>query len=107
MVDSMKEKEVQEEKVNEEDSEIQDQLGEDFRKLIDIQGKMIELVEEAEYLVRITGDKNILDRAKAYWIPHIKMALLNDTEYVGKSMVTMEDTIAEIKKLKEKTIDEN
>lgn len=69
---------------------------EDVKKLKEIQAKMLELLENAEYLVRITGNRKILDRAKAYWVPHIKMALLNDTEYLGKSMVTMEDTISEI-----------
>ena len=71
---------------------------EDVKTLKEIQAKMLELLEEAEYMVRITGDRKILDRAKAYWIPHIKMSLLNDTEYLGKSMVTMEDTISEIGK---------
>lgn len=72
---------------------------EDIKRLKEVQRKMIELLDEAEYLIRITGDGKIFDRAKAYWIPHIKMALLNDTEYVGKSMVTMEDTISEIGKI--------
>ncbi len=74
---------------------------EDFTRLKEIHRKMTELIDEAEYLVRITGDRHILDRAKSYWIPHIKTALLDDTEYVGRSMVTMEDTISEIKKFKE------
>lgn len=72
---------------------------EDIKKLKEIHGKMVELLEEAEYLVRITGNTRIYDRARAYWIPHIKTALLDDTEYIGRSMVTMEDTIKEIEKL--------
>lgn len=75
-------------------------MDEDIERLEEIKEKMIELLEEAEYLVRITGNKWIHDRAKSYWIPHIKTALSNDTEYLGKSMVTMEDTIKEIKTLK-------
>lgn len=68
----------------------------DIKKLEKIRSKMLELLEEAEYIVRITGSRHIYDRAKAYWIPHIKTALSNDTEYLGKSMVTMQDTISEI-----------
>lgn len=75
---------------------------EDFKRLKDIQREMAELLDEAEYLTRITGDRKIFDRARAYWIPHIKTALLNDTEYIGKSMVTMEDTISEIEEFKKK-----
>ena len=86
-----------------------DDIDLDFKQLKEIHKKIAELVEEAEYLVRISGDKKIFDRARANWIPHIKMALLNDTEYLGKSMVTMEDTISEIEKLKneEKEFDES
>lgn len=77
----------------------------DLKKLKQIQRKMTELLDEAEYLIRINGDRKIFDRAKAYWIPHVKTALLNDTEYIGTSMVTMEDTISEIEEFKKKEKD--
>ena len=82
-----------------------DDIDSDILKLKEIQEKIAELLSDAEYIVKINGDKKILDRAKAYWIPHIKMALFNDTEYLGKSMVTMEDTISEVEKFKKKEED--
>ncbi len=80
----------------------------DIQRLKAVHRQMIMLIDEAEYLVRkMTGNGIIFDRAKAYWIPHIKTALSNDTEYLGKSMVTMEDTISEIEKKENKEDKDN
>jgi hypothetical protein len=71
----------------------------DIQKLKKIRLKMLELLEEAEYLVKKnSGNGLIYERAKSYWIPHIKMSLQNETEYLGKSMISFEDTIIEIEK---------
>ncbi len=70
----------------------------DIKKLNEIQSKMIELIEEAEYIIKIKVNKDIYERAKIYWISDIKKALLNDnTEDVNKSIFTMQDTITEIR----------
>jgi hypothetical protein len=54
-----------------------------------------ELIDE---LTEIQAE--ILDallRAKSYWLAHAKMAITRQHEYLGGSMVTMEDTIEEIR----------
>ena len=35
-------------------------------------------------------------RAKAYWLAHVTMALTRDHDYLGGSMVTMQDTLTEL-----------
>lgn len=37
-----------------------------------------------------------LNRAEAYWLAHIDGALLNRDGYLGTSMITFADTLAEI-----------
>lgn len=41
-------------------------------------------------------DEHEYERAKAYWIAHIRMALDNDHGYLGGSMVTAEDTLSSL-----------
>lgn len=61
--------------------------------LADIQSAMEFLLEKAEEVI----PKGLIsERAKSYWIAQIKVALKNDSEYLGKSMVTMDDTIEEV-----------
>jgi hypothetical protein len=65
----------------------------------ELREKMFEMIEEIDqFLRRRYGYDNLIyKRAKAYWLAHIEMALSNETGYLGKSMVTMEDTIEEMK----------
>jgi len=59
-------------------------------RLEEIKNEMLDLLGEARELVEGTNEE---DRAEAYWLAHIEMALINEHRYVGGSMCTMEDTI--------------
>lgn len=65
----------------------------DIKRLKEIKDQMLELLEEAHGLVKHSGDKFQAERAKAYWHPHIQMALTNDHWYLGKDGATLEDAI--------------
>ena len=62
-------------------------------KLTEIKEQMLELLDEAKNLIPEGITK---ERAKCYWYTHIKTALLKEHEYLGGSLVTMDDTINEI-----------
>ena len=66
-----------------------DELGE-------IQSQILELFEQARGLLRRNGLQGALMRAESYWIAHITTAASNDHGYLGKSMVSLQDTIDEI-----------
>jgi hypothetical protein len=68
----------------------------DLSRLVEIQSEMIELLDEAEYIVRHSGDESAYKRAKSYWIAHIVTSLTNDHDYLGKSTCNMQDTIVEL-----------
>lgn len=69
--------------------DVVDELGE-------IQSQILELVEQARGLLRRNGLHGPLMRAESYWIAHIMTAASNDHGYLGKSMVSLQDTIDEI-----------
>jgi hypothetical protein len=60
-----------------------------------IQQEMLTLLDDARHLLRqapgMTGQ-----RAKAYWLAHVTMALSRDHDYLGGSMVTMQDTLTKL-----------
>jgi hypothetical protein len=69
----------------------------DHERLVDIHAEMMNLLSEAEKLIRRENSNPIVwERAKSYWVAHIKMALSNDHSYIGRSGCTMEDTIREL-----------
>ena len=70
--------------------EIVDELGE-------IQSQILELVEQARALLRKNEYEGALMRAESYWIAHVTTAISNNHGYLGKSMVSLQDTIDEIK----------
>jgi hypothetical protein len=70
--------------------EIVDELGE-------IQSQILELVEQARALLRRNELQGALMRAESYWIAHVTTAISNNHGYLGKSMVSLQDTIDEIK----------
>jgi hypothetical protein len=70
--------------------EIVDELGE-------IQSQILELVDQARGLLRRNDLQGALMRAESYWIAHVITAVSNDHGYLGKSMVSLQDTIDEIK----------
>jgi hypothetical protein len=74
-------------------------------RLEEIREEMLELLSEAEEVARQTakaaGQRVIYERAAAYWIPQIKIALKNDHGYLGSSMCSLEDTIKDLDELLE------
>ena len=69
---------------------IVDELGE-------IQSQILELVEQARALLRRHQLQGALMRAESYWIAHVTTAISNNHGHLGKSMVSLQDTIDEIK----------
>ena len=65
-------------------------------ELREIQAQMLECLELAKTLIKQSGQDMTLQRAESYWLAHAKIALTNDHAYLGGSMCSMEDTIAEI-----------
>lgn len=68
----------------------------DLRRLENIKWKIEELIDEAKHIVKGAGGF-AYERARSYWIPHIIIALSKEHDYLGGSMVTMADTIEELK----------
>jgi len=68
---------------------------EKVERMLEIKEEIKDLVSEVVKILR-DAEGSTLSRAKAYWIPHIKMALDKDHGYLGGSMVTMQDTINEL-----------
>ncbi len=66
---------------------------ETVQRLQEIKEQMLELLEEATSIIPEGITK---ERARLYWYAHIKTAILKEHEYLGGSMVTMDDTIQEI-----------
>lgn len=58
--------------------------------------QMLELLEEMSHLVN-SGPNHIKSRAKAYWIPHVEMALTKEHGFLGGSMCDVQDTIDELR----------
>ena len=69
--------------------EIVDELGE-------IQSQILELVEQARALLRNNQYQGALMRAESYWIAQVISAISNNHDYLGKSIVSLQDTIEEI-----------
>ena len=65
-------------------------------RLSEIKDEIKHLMGEAREIVEHSGDQQAWARAKSYWYGHILTALDNESEYMGSSMVTMQDTIDEI-----------
>jgi len=63
---------------------------EDLERLIEIKDEIKELVNEARDTINSTSEA---ERARAYWYAHILCALDSDNDYLGGSMVTMQDSI--------------
>jgi hypothetical protein len=59
-------------------------------RLAEIKDEMLELLREAARLTRDTPEE---DRARSYWLAHIRIALDDEHSYLGGSMCTMQETI--------------
>lgn len=66
----------------------------DILRLQDLKGEMLSCINQAERIMRRIGGLEY-ERARSYWVAHIKIALTNDNEYVAGC--SMEDTIKELK----------
>jgi len=63
-------------------------------RLLGIKEEMLDLLNEAERLTQGTPEEN---RAKAYWVGHIRCALDDDHTYLGGMRgTTMEDTARDL-----------
>ncbi len=69
------------------------QNAESIERLTEIKEQMLELLEEAKDLLPEGMTK---ERAKCYWYAHIKTAILKEHEFLGGSLVTVDDTISEL-----------
>lgn len=68
---------------------------EDYERLEEIRLSMLEMFGEAKQIVR-GASSSTYERAKAYWLAQVEMALTNDHSFLGSAGVSMEDTIKEI-----------
>jgi hypothetical protein len=66
----------------------------DIGRLVEIREEMMDLLYEAKGLLN-GAPRDIKERAKAYWIGHIDVAL-GDGEYVDNHDYTMQRTIGEL-----------
>ena len=78
------------------DSEEAQERQEVVDRLQAIRIKIEELTREARDLLESYGSDITFSRAESYWIPHIIGALTKESEWRGGSMITMEDSIAEL-----------
>lgn len=69
------------------------QNAEAIERLTEIKEQMLELLDEAKDLLPEGMTK---ERAKCYWYVHIKTAILKEHEFLGGSLVTVDDTISEL-----------
>ena len=69
---------------------------EQHNRLREIKDQIKSLMEEAHDIVTRCGERFIVDRARAYWLAHIFIALDNEHDFLGNGMCTFEETIKEI-----------
>lgn len=71
---------------------------ETVERLKEIQQEFFSLLDEAKSIIRKAENQLIWERARSYWLAHIEMALSKETEFLGSSMFTMDETIEEIER---------
>ena len=64
-------------------------------ELREIKEQMLELLSDAQTVLR-EAPEIVKARAEAYWRAHIRCAIDNEHGYLGRSMVTLQDTIDEL-----------
>ena len=69
--------------------------GQVAEQLRDIQLELIDLLDRAKELLR-NAPSTTRERAEDYWLAHARMAITKNHDYIGRSMVNMDDTIAEL-----------
>ena len=65
-------------------------------RIMEITEEIRELVQEAMDLMRYEGTDTERERARGYWYAHIRLALDEDSGFMGRSMCTMEDSAREL-----------
>ncbi len=60
--------------------------------LRDVQGRLLELIEEAKGIVAPFED--VAAMAEAYWLAQLTIAATNDNEFLGGAGTSLDDTIA-------------
>jgi hypothetical protein len=73
------------------------EIRESIDRMKEIQNEIEELLNEA--LDIYTANGGFREQARSYWYAHILGALRNETEFLGGSMVTLEDAIIEIQEI--------
>lgn len=68
----------------------------DIQRLQQIKNEIKELVIEATLILRRDAPDMVYERAKSYWIGHISTALDDESDYMGTSQVTFQNTIDEL-----------
>lgn len=63
---------------------------EQYNRLTEIKEELLQLLNEANKMVRGTSEEN---RAHSYWFAHIRMALDDEHGYLGSSMCTLQGSI--------------
>ncbi len=67
-------------------------------RLEEIQMEIQKLLDEAKVILQQDDyGEMTYERAKHYWIAHIEGALSKDNEWVGGSLINMDDTLLELK----------
>lgn len=67
----------------------------DFERLQEIKDEMLGLLEEAKRIIA-SGPRHTYERAKAYCLAHIAIALDDDHDYVGSDGANLQEIIDEL-----------
>jgi len=64
-------------------------------RLKEIQDEMLNLLHEADQILRNNAEKHVYNRAKSYWLANVQIGLTDDHDYLGGAGVSMDNTINE------------
>jgi len=70
------------------------------RRLEEIAYEIYDQLEEMENILREVAPEE-LKRARAYWMAHIDGALLNRQGWLGRSLISLEDTLINLEEEEE------
>jgi hypothetical protein len=72
-------------------------------RLQEIRQEIETLADEALAIVKKSGKRIEVERARSYWHAHIICALTNESQYLGGSMCTLEDAISALEEDEDET----
>ncbi|MBI4471434.1 MAG: hypothetical protein HY646_02125 [Acidobacteria bacterium] len=67
----------------------------DIDRLKEIQTELLDLLDEAKQILRREGGM-VYERARSYWLAHATMAITKESEWLGGSLINMDDTLTEL-----------